>query len=82
MAEVGLREMRQRASDLVKRAESGERITVTVAGRPAAILGPVVPDAWRSWDEVGDLLGSGSDPEWSADMDRLDHGVIDPWSKR
>ena len=43
MDEVGLREMRQNASDLVRRAEAGERLTITVAGRPAAVLGPVTP---------------------------------------
>lgn len=33
--------MRQNASDLVRRAQAGERVTITVAGRPAAVLGPV-----------------------------------------
>ncbi len=47
MDEVGLREMRQNASDLVRRSEAGERVTITAAGRPAAILGPVAPRAWR-----------------------------------
>jgi len=45
MTEVGLREMRQNASDLVRRAEAGEKVTITVAGRPAAVLGPVTPRA-------------------------------------
>jgi len=45
MTEVGLREMRQNASDLVRRAQAGEKVTITVAGRPAAVLGPVTPRA-------------------------------------
>ena len=52
MGEVGLREMRQNASDLIRRAQAGERVTITVAGRPAAVLGPVSPRTWRRWDDL------------------------------
>lgn len=41
MQEVGLQEVRQNASELVRRAQAGERLTITVSGRPAASLGPV-----------------------------------------
>ena len=34
MSEIGLRELRHKASELVRRAEAGEHLTVTVAGRP------------------------------------------------
>ena len=81
VTDVGLREMRQNASELVRRAEAGERFTVTVAGRPAALLGPVMPRAWRTWSEVSDVLGDPVDTTWSVDMDRLDHEPVDPWSR-
>ena len=71
MSEVGLREMRQNASDLVRRAEAGEKVTITVAGRPAAVLGPVTPRAWRRWDEVSDVFREPVDAEWEADRARL-----------
>ncbi|MGH3544366.1 MAG: type II toxin-antitoxin system Phd/YefM family antitoxin, partial [Mycobacteriales bacterium] len=35
---VGLRELRQQASELVRRVGDGEEITITVAGRPSARL--------------------------------------------
>jgi prevent-host-death family protein len=38
MATVGIRELKNRLSDLVRRAANGERITVTDRGRPVAIL--------------------------------------------
>lgn len=38
MSVVGLRELRQNASELYG-AESGEEITITVAGRPGAPVG-------------------------------------------
>jgi prevent-host-death family protein len=43
MASVGIRELRQRASELLRRVEAGETIEVTDRGRPVAVLAPV-PD--------------------------------------
>jgi len=37
---VGVRELRQAAPELVKRAERGEQIVITRHGKPAAMLGP------------------------------------------
>ena len=81
MREVGLREMRQQASDLVRRAESGERVVITVAGRPAAVLGPAASEAWRHWDDIADVFGRPTDPDWAADRDGLDDTVADPWER-
>ncbi len=44
MATVGVRELRQRASELLRRVEAGETIEVTDRGRPIAVLAPL-PDA-------------------------------------
>jgi prevent-host-death family protein len=40
MSSVGIRELRQRASELVRRVEQGETIEVTDRGRRVAILTP------------------------------------------
>jgi len=40
MASVGVRELRQRASELLRRVERGETIEVTDRGRRVAILSP------------------------------------------
>lgn len=44
MTSVGVRELRQRASELLRRVAAGETIEVTDRGRPVALLSPV-PDA-------------------------------------
>ena len=44
MASVGVRELRQRASELLRRVAAGETIEVTDRGRPVALLTPV-PEA-------------------------------------
>lgn len=43
MMTVGIRELRQRASELLRLVEGGETIEVTDRGRPVAILAPL-PD--------------------------------------
>jgi prevent-host-death family protein len=40
MASIGVRELRQRANELLRRAEHGETIEVTDRGRRVAILAP------------------------------------------
>lgn len=41
MISVGVRELRQRASELLRRVERGEVIQITDRGRPVAQLGPL-----------------------------------------
>ncbi|MUL48453.1 type II toxin-antitoxin system prevent-host-death family antitoxin [Mycobacterium sp. CBMA293] len=80
MDTVGLRELRQNASDLVRRVEEGEEITITVAGRPGARLVPATPRAWRQWADIAELFAGPADSEWEADRDRIAQDVRDPWA--
>jgi prevent-host-death family protein len=57
MEEVGIRELRFNAADMVRRASSGERIIVTVNGRPLAQLGPI--DAGPEAPTLADLVARG-----------------------
>lgn len=41
MADVGVRELKQRLSEYLDRAERGEVLRVTDRGRPKAVLGPL-----------------------------------------
>jgi prevent-host-death family protein len=43
MGTSGIRELRQRASELLRRVEAGETIEITDRGRPVAVLAPL-PD--------------------------------------
>ncbi len=38
---MGIRELRQRASELLRRVEAGETIEITDRGRPVAVLAPL-----------------------------------------
>lgn len=49
---VGIRELRNSVSGLVKRAAGGERIVVTVDGRPMAQLGPLGSSDGATLDDM------------------------------
>lgn len=80
MNTTGLRELRQRASDLVRQAEAGETITVTVSGRAVAQLGPVQRDRWRAWSEIATVFAGPADVDWAADRERVDQLPRDPFA--
>ena len=61
MASVGIRELRQRASELLRRVEDGESIEITDRGRPVAILGPIPDDPLERLRAAGDLQPSEGD---------------------
>ncbi|MBI4304969.1 MAG: type II toxin-antitoxin system prevent-host-death family antitoxin [Chloroflexi bacterium] len=66
MTQVGIRELRQRASELLRRVEAGEWFEVTDRGRPVAILSPV-PDS----GPLARLRASGDLTPASATLDNL-----------
>ena len=82
MAIVGLRELRQDASELVRRVEAGEEIVITVAGRPSARLVAVTTQRWRGFEALAELFNGPDDTEWEIDRDRIDQTVRDPWAPR
>lgn len=79
MGTVGLRELRQDASELVRRVEGGEEIEITVSGRLAARIVPATPKRWQRWESVADAFAGPPDPDWEGDRDLLDQAVVNPW---
>lgn len=79
--EIGLRELRQNASELVRRAEAGETVVVTVSGRPAAHLIAAPRRQWRTAAELQVLSDLPADVDWSADRELLDDRVQDPFTR-
>lgn len=79
MRTVGLRELRQEASELVRQVESGEEIEITVSGRPAARMIPAAPKRWQRWDHVVELFKGGADADWQSDVDLVDQSIANPW---
>lgn len=79
MASVGVRELRQRASELLRRVEQGETIEVTDRGRPVALLSP--PPAGSPLDRLraaGEIHAAVADLEDLPDPIVLAPGIASP----
>jgi prevent-host-death family protein len=62
MSTTGIRELRQRASELLRRVEAGETIQITDRGRPVAILAPLPQEGpTASLRATGDLAEAPAD---------------------
>lgn len=83
MTTVGVRELRQDASGVLRRVEEGERIVVTVHGRPVADLVPHTETrpTWRPLRELAALFPGAHDPDWDRDMALVDGDVTDPFER-
>lgn len=84
MRSIGIRELRQKASEYLRLVESGETVEVTDRGRPIAMLVPILAQdpleqlvsAGRITSAAGDLLELG-DPLPPATGKPLPSGVLD-----
>ena len=47
MSEVASRELRNDTAGVLRRAQAGEALTITVKGKPVALLTAVQPSRWR-----------------------------------
>jgi prevent-host-death family protein len=72
VASVGIRELRQRASELLRRVEDGESIEITDRGRPVAVLAPLPDDPLERLRAAGDLLAS------EGDLSELPEPLVSP----
>ncbi len=79
MTTAGLRELRQNASELVRLAEAGAVITVSVSGRAVAELGPAHRDRWRSWSDSAAVFDGADDTDWADERERVDQEPYNPF---
>jgi prevent-host-death family protein len=66
MTSVGVRELRQRASELLRLVERGETIEITDRGRPVALLSPL-----PAGSPLEQLRAAGEVEPATADLDDL-----------
>ena len=79
MAEVASRELRNSTRSLLDRVEAGETLTITVDGRPTAVLAPIGRrPRWVSRSEfTTTLLAHQADPGLAAELDELAGEIAD-----
>lgn len=85
MRTIPQRELRNRSGEILRQAETGEQFTITVEGRPVAVLGPVQRRQWVPREEVFKLLRSQSpDPGFFEDIREMGgtlEDLGDPWER-
>jgi prevent-host-death family protein len=71
MSEVASRELRNATRDVLRRVEAGEHVTITISGRPVALLLPFPGQRrWMPREEFVRRLVQ-ADPDLSADLAEL-----------
>jgi prevent-host-death family protein len=80
------RELRNQSGSVLREAEAGQQFTVTVDGRPVAIIGPIPRRQWvPKADYIPLLQMGGRDPAFFADIAELSEppeSLDDPWEPR
>ncbi len=76
MTSVGVRELRQRASELLRLVEQGQTIEITDRGRPVALLGPYPQGtALEQMRAAGEIQGASADDDDFPDPLILPDGI-------
>ncbi len=79
MATIPHRELRNHSGEMLRRAEAGEQLTITVGGRPVAELGPLPRRQWVNKTAYLPMLLAGvRDPRFFDDVSELSGALEDP----
>lgn len=81
MATIPQKELRNNVGEVLRRAEAGEEITITVAGRPVAKLGPTERRRWVSGPALRALWQSPAPRSLTADLSQLPGWLSDPFAE-
>lgn len=81
MTTIAQRELRNQISEILRRAEAGERFTVTVSGRPVAELGPPERRRWVPRERIEEILRTPAPMGLLEDLELTDGGLEDPFER-
>jgi prevent-host-death family protein len=81
MATIPQKELRNHIGEVLRRAEAGEHITITVSGRPVAQLGPIRARQWVPNGQLDDLWSTPPDLTLDEDLATISGELTDPWTR-
>ena len=81
VATIPQKELRNNVGDVLRRAEAGEEITITVAGRPVAQLGPVERRRWVSGPALRAIWRTPAPGTLAADLEQFPAALSDPFAR-
>jgi prevent-host-death family protein len=79
MATIPQKELRNNIGEVLRRAEAGEEITITVQGREVARLGPAHRRQWVSGPILEAVWRTPPLETLETDLDRFPVGMVDPF---
>jgi prevent-host-death family protein len=79
MATVPQKELRNNIGEILRRAEAGEEITITVQGREVARLGPAHRRQWVTGPTLEAVWETPAPQALAEDLDRFPAAVLDPF---
>jgi prevent-host-death family protein len=82
MPEIPQKKLRNEVGEILRRAEAGERFTITVSGRPVAELGPLRSRTWVDSSVLKELAKLPVDEKLADDIREFDVQLLDPWAER
>jgi prevent-host-death family protein len=81
MATIPQKELRNNVGEVLRRAEAGEQLTITVAGRPVATLGPVRRRQWVSGAELARVWATPAPETLQDDLMAFGADLADPFDR-
>ena len=81
MATIPQKELRNDVGGVLRRAEAGEELTVTVSGRPVALLGPVRPRQWVGGAQLQRVWETPVPETLADDLAGFGAGLGDPFAR-
>lgn len=80
MATIPQKELRNNIGEVLRRAEAGEEITITVAGREVARLGPTGRRQWVGGSALRAIWQTPAPQNLARDLERLPARIADPFA--
>jgi prevent-host-death family protein len=85
MKTIAQRDLRNQSGEILRQAEAGQQFTITVDGRPVAMLGPYQKRQWVPKEELLKVLrGLPPDSSLMDDLREMDgplEELTDPWDR-
>lgn len=80
MATIRQKELRNNVGEVLRRAEAGEEITITVAGRAVAQLSPLNRREWVSGPALRAVWRTPAPHRLAGDLARFPGAIVDPFA--
>ncbi len=80
MTIIPQKELRNNVGEVLRRAEAGERIMITVAGRPVAQLGPAERRQWVTGSDLRAVWQTPAPRTLAEDLPRFPAALEDPFA--